>query len=190
MYACLLQSSVFLWNILYALYNLPICSSRLLRNVGNHLGNHRNDVISNSHTQNYYLTSICCTVLSSTSNRNMIEFNNCPTRCDLFSLLYFCRQLYMFRELLNSITRKLGRTNRHNTSKWHVMSDINTMIPWSTTCRQQTQKRNQTVNVGVVHRYRAQCNRRHQWKQAANKQKRNNRNKKKLYLNYCNEQGG
>jgi len=26
-----------------------------------------------------------------------IEFNNCPTRCDLFSLLHFCRQLYMFR---------------------------------------------------------------------------------------------
>ena len=26
-----------------------------------------------------------------------IKFNNCPTRCDLFSLLYFCRQLYMFR---------------------------------------------------------------------------------------------
>ena len=25
-----------------------------------------------------------------------IEFNNCPTRCDLLSLLYFCRQLYMF----------------------------------------------------------------------------------------------
>ena len=25
-----------------------------------------------------------------------IKFNNCPTRCDLFSLLYFCRQLYMF----------------------------------------------------------------------------------------------
>ena len=28
-----------------------------------------------------------------------IEFNNCPTRCDLFSLLHFCRQLYMFRVL-------------------------------------------------------------------------------------------
>ena len=28
-----------------------------------------------------------------------IEFNNCPTRCDLFSLFYFCRQLYMFRVL-------------------------------------------------------------------------------------------
>jgi len=26
-----------------------------------------------------------------------IKFNNCPTRCDLFSLLYFCRQLYVFR---------------------------------------------------------------------------------------------
>jgi len=26
-----------------------------------------------------------------------IEFNNCPTRCDLFSLLHFCRQLYMFQ---------------------------------------------------------------------------------------------
>jgi len=29
-----------------------------------------------------------------------IEFNNCfPTRRDLFSLLHFCRQLYMFRML-------------------------------------------------------------------------------------------
>jgi len=28
-----------------------------------------------------------------------IEFNNFPTRCDLFNLLLFCRQLYMFRVL-------------------------------------------------------------------------------------------
>ena len=28
-----------------------------------------------------------------------IEFNSCPTRCDLFSLLHFCRQLYMFQVL-------------------------------------------------------------------------------------------
>ena len=28
-----------------------------------------------------------------------IEFNNFPTRCDLFSLLHYCRQLYMFRVL-------------------------------------------------------------------------------------------
>ena len=27
------------------------------------------------------------------------ESNNCPTRCDLFSSLHFCRQLYMFRAL-------------------------------------------------------------------------------------------
>ena len=32
-------------------------------------------------------------------NLILIEFNNCPTRCNLFSLLYFCRQLYMFRGL-------------------------------------------------------------------------------------------
>ena len=27
------------------------------------------------------------------------QFNNCPTRCVLFRLLHFCRQLYMFRVL-------------------------------------------------------------------------------------------
>jgi len=26
-------------------------------------------------------------------------FNNCPKRCEFFSLLHFCRQLYMFRVL-------------------------------------------------------------------------------------------
>jgi len=31
------------------------------------------------------------------ATEQILEFNNCPTRCDLFSLLYFCRQLYMFR---------------------------------------------------------------------------------------------
>jgi len=33
-----------------------------------------------------------------------IKFNNCPTRYDLFSLLHYCRQLYMFR-VLTSIIR-------------------------------------------------------------------------------------
>jgi len=28
---------------------------------------------------------------------SVFEFNNCPTRCELFRLLYFCRKLYMFR---------------------------------------------------------------------------------------------
>jgi len=32
-------------------------------------------------------------------NRMVFEFNNCPTRCDLFSLLHFGTQLYMFRVL-------------------------------------------------------------------------------------------
>ena len=31
------------------------------------------------------------------------------------------------------------------------------------------------MNVGVVHRYCALCNSRHQWKQAENKQQRNNK---------------
>jgi len=35
----------------------------------------------------------------SSSLSSWIEFNNCPTRCDLFSLLHFCRQLYMLRVL-------------------------------------------------------------------------------------------
>ena len=32
-----------------------------------------------------------------------IEFNNCPTRCELFRLLHFCRQLYVFRVLTHII---------------------------------------------------------------------------------------
>jgi len=33
-----------------------------------------------------------------------VEFNNFLTSCDLFSLLHFCRQLYMFRVLTPIIT--------------------------------------------------------------------------------------
>ena len=39
-----------------------------------------------------------------------IEFNNRHTRCDLFSLLYFCRQLYMFR-VLTTIMRSSYNCN-------------------------------------------------------------------------------
>jgi len=39
-----------------------------------------------------------------------IEFCNCPTRCDLLSLLYLCRQLYMFR-VLTPITRSSYNCN-------------------------------------------------------------------------------
>ena len=31
------------------------------------------------------------------------EFDDCPTRCDLLSLLHLCRQLYMFRVLTPNI---------------------------------------------------------------------------------------
>ena len=37
--------------------------------------------------------------LSTWVRASWIEFNNWPTRCYLFSLLHFCRQLYMFRVL-------------------------------------------------------------------------------------------
>ena len=33
------------------------------------------------------------------NNNALLKFNNCPTRCDLFNLLYFCKQIYMFRVL-------------------------------------------------------------------------------------------
>jgi len=39
------------------------------------------------------------TTLHTWVRASWIEFNNCPTRCDLFSLLHFCRQLYIFRVL-------------------------------------------------------------------------------------------
>ena len=44
--------------------------------------------------QSYFFLSIYTWVRAS-----WIEFNNCQTRCDLLSLLYICRQLYMFRVL-------------------------------------------------------------------------------------------
>ena len=49
------------------------------------------------------------------------EFNNFPTRCDLFSLLYFCRQLYMFR-LLTLIIRSSYNCNY---SFWHWLLSSN-----------------------------------------------------------------
>ena len=53
-----------------------------------------------------------------------IEFNNCPIRCNLFSLLYFCRQLYMFR-VLTPITRSSYNCNY---SFWYWLT-------WSSTIR-------------------------------------------------------
>jgi len=44
-----------------------------------------------------------------------IEFNKYPTRCDLFSLLYFCKQLYMFWVL----TPIIRSSYNCNYSFWH-----------------------------------------------------------------------
>ena len=52
-----------------------------------------------------------------------IEFNNCPTRCDLFSLLHFCRQLYMFR-VLTPITRSSYNCNY---SFWYWLTGSTTI---------------------------------------------------------------
>ena len=53
-----------------------------------------------------------------------IEFNNCPTRCDLFSFLYFCRQLYMFRVL----TPIIRSSYNCNYSFWYWLTG-STKIP-------------------------------------------------------------
>jgi len=55
-----------------------------------------------------------------------IELNNCPTRCNLFSLLHFCRQLYMFW-VLTPIIRSWYSCNY---SFWH----------WSTGSTQQRER--------------------------------------------------
>ena len=50
-----------------------------------------------------------------------IEFNNSPTRCDLFNLLHFCWQLYMF-QVLTPIIRSLYNCNY---SFWYWLTAIN-----------------------------------------------------------------
>ena len=47
---------------------------------------------------------VFCFLLYAWVRASWIEFNNCSTRCDLFSSLHFCRQLYMF-QVLTSIIR-------------------------------------------------------------------------------------
>jgi len=52
-----------------------------------------------------------------------IEYNNWPTRCNLFSLLHFCRQLYMFRVLI-PIIRTLYNCNY---SFWYWLTGSTTI---------------------------------------------------------------
>jgi hypothetical protein len=55
---------------------------------------------------------------------NKTEFNNCPTRCDLFNLLYFCRQLYMFRVL----TPIISSSYNCNYSFWYWWTAMNNIL--------------------------------------------------------------
>jgi len=55
--------------------------------------------------------------------RNSMEFNNCPTRCDLFRLLYFCRQLYTFRVL----TPIIRSSYNCNYSIWYWLTGSTTI---------------------------------------------------------------
>ena len=52
-----------------------------------------------------------------------IEFNNCPTRCDLYSLLNFCRQLYTFRVL----TPIIRSSYNCNYSFWYWLTGFTTI---------------------------------------------------------------
>ena len=54
----------------------------------------------------------------------LIEFSNCPTRCDLFSLLHFCRQPYMFRVLTPSIRSSYNC----NYSFWYWLTAMNKIL--------------------------------------------------------------
>jgi hypothetical protein len=56
-------------------------------------------------------------------NNSSNEFKNCPTKCDLFSLLYFCRQLYMFRV----VTPIIRSSYNYNYSFWYWLTGSTTI---------------------------------------------------------------
>jgi len=72
------------------------------------------------------------------------EFNNCPTRCDLLSLLRFCRQLYVFL-VLTPIIRNLYSCNY---SFWLT----NEYLPYDTRGSVPTQKQ-ERMAVNPVNQY-------------------------------------
>jgi len=64
-----------------------------------------------------------CTILNTWVRASWIECNNCPTRGDLFSLLHFCRQLYMF-QVLTPIVRSSYNCNY---SFWYWLTGSTTI---------------------------------------------------------------
>ena len=76
-------------------------------------------------------------------------FNSCPTRCDLFSLLHFCRQLYMFR-VLTPIIRSSCNCNY---SFWYWLTGSTTVrsLCWVGTEKKKcTQRSSRKVPVIVA----------------------------------------
>ena len=67
--------------------------------------------------------SVYCAVRTESINILVLNFNNCPTRCDLFSLSYFCRQLYMFRVL----TPIIRSSYNCNYSFWYRLTGYTTI---------------------------------------------------------------
>ena len=53
--------------------------------------------------------------------KHSLKLNNCPKRCDLFGLLYFCRQLYVF-QVLTPIIRS---SHNCNYSFWYWLTAMN-----------------------------------------------------------------
>jgi len=75
----------------------------------------------------------------------ILVFNNIPTRCDLFSLLHFCRQLYMFLVL----TPIIRGSYSCNYSFWYWLTGSTTI---RCRCWVGTQQRERLV-VDPVNRY-------------------------------------
>ena len=85
--------------------------------------------------------------LSLTINTTIYSaFNNFPTRCDLFSLLHFCRQLYMFRVL----TPIIRSPYNCNCSFWYWLTGSTTI---RSRCWVPTQQRERTA-VDPVNQYK------------------------------------
>jgi len=74
----------------------------------------------------------CQWILYTWVRASWIELNECPTRCDLFSLLHFCIQLYMFR-LLTHITSSWYSCN-YSFWHWSAGSTICLVVPDSCVC--------------------------------------------------------
>ena len=85
-------------------------------------------------------------ILYSWVRASWIEFNNCPTRCDLFSLLHLCRQLYVFRVL----TPIIRSSYNCNYSFWYWLTGSTTI---RSRCWVGTAQQRERMVVDPVNQY-------------------------------------